>query len=461
MRTAPIRHNIVLTAYNPNSLTQPQRSIPNTPMTASPTSTEQSVHLHYGADGLVLDTTGLNATVLRPTFIEGLADEKASFFEALRAPYAAAPLKELIAPHETLAIAIPDITRALPSDRLLPWLFEELALLPRENISIIIGTGTHRGNTRDELIGMVGEAIVDKYRIINHNARDYTTLRNAGVSEFGYDVYFNEHYVAADCRILMGFIEPHFMAGFSGGYKAVFPGLANLDAILQYHGFDNIAHPRSTWGVLADNPTQAHVRAGGSLLPVDFLINVTLNNEHAITRYFCGDVIAAHEAGCRFSRETAMVGVEDAFPVVVTTNSGYPLDLNLYQTVKGMAAAHTITRPGGLIIAAGRCNNGFPDHGAFKEQLYRYAAPDVALRAIREPGFAEIDQWQTQKLIQILLDSRVQLYSELDPDAVRRAHIEPITDIRAAIDTERLRLGDPNAPIAILPEGPMTIPYVK
>lgn len=429
-------------------------------MTASTTPAEQSVHLHYGTDGLWLDTTGLHATVLRPTFIDGLADEKAAFFDAVRAPYASASLKDLIAPHETLAVAIPDITRALPSDRLLPWLFEELSFLPRENVSILIGTGTHRGNTRDELIGMVGKAIVDNYRIVNHNGRDYTTMRKAGVSEFGYDVYLNAHYVAADRRILIGFIEPHFMAGFSGGYKAVFPGLANLEAILHYHGFDNIAHPRSTWGVLENNPTQAHVRAGGALLPVDFLINVTLNNEHAITRYFCGDVMAAHEAGCRFSKDTAMVGVDEAFPIVVTTNSGYPLDLNLYQTVKGMAAAHTITRPGGLIIAAGRCNNGFPDHGAFKEQLYRYASPEVALRAIGKPGFAEPDQWQTQKLIQILLDSRVQLYSELDPDAVRRAYIEPISDIRAAIDAERARLGEPDVPIAILPEGPMTIPYV-
>ncbi|MEM9157516.1 MAG: nickel-dependent lactate racemase [Verrucomicrobiota bacterium] len=417
--------------------------------------------LDYGQTGLDLDLTGLNATILRPRFIEGLSNEQASFQEAAASPIGSPPLKELVSPQETVAIAIPDITRALPSDRLLPWLFEELSHVPAENFTIIIGTGTHRGNTREELIGMVGQDVVDNYRIVNHNARNYDTMTKAGTSSFGYDVYFNKHYITADRRILMGFIEPHFMAGFSGGYKAVFPGVANLDAIMQYHSFANIAHPRSSWGLIENNPTQNHVRAAGSLLPVDFLINVTLNNKHEITRYFCGHPIEAHEEGCRFSKDTAMAGVEDKFPIVVTTNSGYPLDLNLYQSVKGMAAAHQIASKGGLIIAAGRCNDGFPEHGAFKDQLYRYASPDLILDSIKDPKFAEIDQWQTQKLIQILIDNRLQLYSELEPDSVRRAHIETIADIRYAIDAELEKLGDPQTPIALLPEGPMTIPYVK
>ena len=425
------------------------------------TTVHHSVHLNYGTKGLRLDTRGLNATVLRPRFMEGLPNERGSFLEAIRAPYEARSLREIIGADETLAIAIPDITRALPSESLLRWLSEELAHVPVEQITIIVGTGTHRGNTPGELQRMVGSTIAEKFRIVNHDARDHATMRRAGASPFGYDVYLNEHYVAADRRILMGFIEPHFMAGFSGGYKAAFPGIANLEAILQYHGYANIADPRSTWGALQGNPTQAHVRAGGSLLRVDFLINVTLNNDHAITRFFCGDVIAAHEAGCAYSRSTAMAGVDEAFPIVVTTNSGYPLDLNLYQSVKGMAAAHAITQPGGLIITAARCNNGFPDHGAFRRQLSRYASPERALRAISAPDFSEIDQWQTQKIVQILMRNRVQLFSELDPAAVRDAHLDPVDNIRGAIDRELRRLGSPAAPVAILPEGPMTIPFIR
>ncbi len=419
-----------------------------------------TLKLEYGETGLEFDIQGLNTKVLRPRFIEGLPDEAASFQEAVRHPYGSKPLKEAISAEETVAIVIPDITRALPSHRLLPWVFRELEHVAAENFTIIVGTGTHRGNTKEELERMVGESVVANYRIVNHNAQDYDTMAKAGTSPFGYDVYFNRHYVEADRRILMGFIEPHFMAGFSGGYKAVFPGAANLDAIMEYHGYGNIAHPKSIWGILDDNPTQEHVRAAGSLLPVDFLVNVTLNVNYEITSFFCGDIIEAHENGCRFSKDTAMVSVEDSFPIVVTTNSGYPLDLNLYQTVKGMAAAFQIAKPGGLIIAAGRCNDGIPEHGAFKDQLYRFASAEEAIEAIRQPGFKEIDQWQTQKLVQILLKNRIQLFSELDDEAVRKGHIEPIHDIREAIEAELEKIGK-DAPIALLPEGPMTIPYVK
>ena len=421
---------------------------------------DTSVQLDYGTQDLTLNRHGLNTTILRPRFVPGLSNEQASFKQAVRQPLGTQALRHLIGADETVAIVIPDITRALPGERLFPWLLQELAHVPVHQITFIVGTGTHRENTPDELARMAGPQVARKYRFVNHNARDRASMLYAGRSPYGYDVHYNAHYVQADRRILVGFIEPHFMAGFSGGYKAVFPGIADLNAILHYHGFDNIAHPRSTWGILEGNPTQDHVRAGGQLLPADFLINVTLNTDRAITGYFCGDIIAAHEAGCAFSREVAMAGVEASFPIVVTTNSGYPLDLNLYQTVKGMAAAHTITQEGGLIITAARCNDGFPEHGAFKKQLFRWASPNEAWQAIASHGFREADQWQTQKMLQIIRSCRIQLYSELDPTLVRRAHIEPIQDIRTAIDTELARLGDKETPIAILPEGPLTIPYV-
>ena len=420
-----------------------------------------TLRLDYGTDGLRLDLSELSTTVLRPRYISGLADEADGFRQAVREPMGSPPLRELIRPGERVAVVIPDITRALPSDRLLPWLFSELGHVAPQHITIIIGTGTHRANTPEEIARMVGKDVAARFRIVNHDARDRSTLLSAGRSPFGYDVSFNRHYVQAERRILMGFIEPHFMAGFSGGYKAVFPGIADLEAIMHYHNFANIGHKRSTWGLTERNPTQDHVRAGGCLLPVDFLVNVTLNTDRAITRFFCGEVMQAHAAGCAYSRETAMAPVDVPFPIVVTTNSGYPLDMNLYQTVKGMSAAHAIVQPGGLIVTAARCNDGFPEHGAFKEQLMRWSSPEASWAAIADPSFSEPDQWQTQKLLQIVRTCRVALYSELDPDQVRRAHIDPVSDIRACIDAELYRLGQPNAPIAVLPEGPLTIPYVR
>ncbi|MCY4234570.1 MAG: nickel-dependent lactate racemase [Bacteroidetes bacterium] len=419
-----------------------------------------AIKLDYGTEGLPLNLNGLNATVLQPHYLDGLSDEHHSFIESVRHPYTSPPLREIISPSETLAIVIPDITRALPSDRILPWVFDELNGLSPDNVTIIVGTGAHRANTHDELCKMVGPEIVDKYPIVNHNARNLDSMLMAGRSPYGYDVFYASDYVQSDRRILMGFIEPHFMAGFSGGYKAVFPGIADINAIQSYHGFKNIAHQNSTWGVLENNPTQDHIRSAGGLLPVDFLINVTLNADRQITGYFCGDVMTAHQAGCTYSKKIAMIQVQEPFPIVVTTNSGYPLDLNLYQSVKGMSAAHSIIEKGGLMITAARCNDGFPNHGAFKDQILRWGSPDDAWTAISDPDFREADQWQTQKLLQIQKNCRIQLLSELDPDLVQKAHLTPIRDIRASIDAELERLGNPDTPIAIIPQGPLTIPYL-
>ncbi len=415
-------------------------------------------HLQYGTAGLDLDLTGINATVLAPRFLDGLPDEAAGFIAALRSPLGTRPLRELIAATDRVAVVIPDITRPLPSDRLLPWLFAELAHVPAGNFTILIGTGSHRANTPAELDRMLGPAIARGYRVVNHQSAEPATLAFAGRSAMGYDVSMARDYVAADRRIILGFIEPHFMAGFSGGYKAVFPGLAALDAIMQYHAAPVIADPSSTWGELEDNLTQRHIRAGGSLLPVDFCINVTLNARRQITRYFCGDTLAAHRAGCAFVKATAMAACPHDFPVVVTTNSGFPLDQSLYQTVKGMAAAARIVRPGGLILTAARCNDGFPAHGNFRTMVEESASPRELLDRILT-GTTVLDQWQAQHFAMVLLKARVALYSELSDADVRRAHVYPVHDLRTALDAELDRIGR-DAPVAILPEGPLTIPYL-
>lgn len=418
--------------------------------------------LDYGTTGLPFAIDGLNATVLRPTARPGLADEHGAFLEAVRAPLGEAkPLRACVQAGERVAIVIADTTRPLPSDRLLPWILGELAHVPLEQVTILSGTGSHRANTTEEWLRLVGEPLYRTARCIDHDAHEASTHALAGESPFGYPVYMNREYVEADRRIILGFIEPHFMAGFSGGYKAVFPGVAGIDAIMQYHGAENIGHPRSTWGCLEDNPTQATVRANGSLLPVDFCVNVTLNQDRAITGYFCGETLAAHARGCAYCMETAMTPVEQRYPVVVTTNSGFPLDQNLYQTVKGMSAAVQIVEPGGLILAAARCNDGFPAHGNFREFLFTHEGPEAMLEKIYSPGFQQFDQWQVQILAQILKRARVGLFSELDAEEVRRAHLEPVSDIRAAVNAELARIGTPDAPVAVLPEGPLTIPYVR
>jgi nickel-dependent lactate racemase len=417
------------------------------------------INLEYGTTGLDVNIPAENVAVLAPTFVPGLRDEHAAFVDAVRSPRDSAPLRERVRAGGRVAIVIPDITRPLPSDRLLPWLLAELSHVATERITIVIGTGSHRPTTDEEIRRMVGDAVAANYRVINHDAFDSSTLAAGGLGQDGHEVFLNRAYVEADSRIVMGFVEPHFMAGFSGGYKGIFPAVADIASIMRYHDARMIGDPRTTWGRLDGNPTQERIRHDGALVPVDFCVNVTLNRRREITGMFCGDVRAAHDAGCAFSRDTAMVACERRVPIVVTTNSGYPLDQNLYQAVKGMSAAAQIVEDGGYIVAAARCNDGFPEHGNFRQLLFEHDSPKALLDAITAPGFSVFDQWEAQMLAAILLKARVGLYSELEPEHVRRAHLEPVADVERSLAAELARLG-PGVPVAVLPEGPMTIPYV-
>jgi nickel-dependent lactate racemase len=417
------------------------------------------VHLQYGREGLDVEIPSAHVTVVEPRFVPGLPDEEAAFREAVRAPIATRPLREIVKAHDHVTVVIPDLTRPLPSARLLPWLLAELDFIPAERFVIVNGTGSHRANTAEELASMVGAEVLARYRVVNHTAHDPATTVPVGKSPDGETVFMNREYVEADRRIVLGFIEPHFMAGFSGGYKGIFPGVADIASIMRYHDARTIGDPRSTWGLLEGNPTQALVRANGALVPLDFCVNVTLNRRREITRFFCGHPIAAHEAGGAFSRETVMVACPRAYPIVVTTNSGYPLDQNLYQTVKGLSAGAQIVETGGLIAAAARCEDGFPEHGNFKKLLFEHDSPRALLDTIEAPGFSLYDQWEAQLLAIIRLKARVALRSELAAGDVRRAHLEPIEDVGRAVAGEIERVGR-DAPVAVLPEGPQTIPYV-
>ena len=416
--------------------------------------------LQYGKGDLSVEVPSSDVTVLAPKHEEGLGDEAAAFREAVRDPIGSAPLREIVGPDERLAVVIPDITRALPRERLLPWLFGELSHVPPENVTIVNGTGSHRANTEEELASMVGPEVYGRYAVVNHDAHDPETMEYVGKSLTGRDLYMNREYVRADRRIVMGFIEPHFMAGFSGGYKGIFPAVADVESIMDYHRAAVIGHERSTWGVLEDNPTQDQIRANGSLLSVDFCVNVTLNREREITGFYCGDVLAAHAAGCEANMATTMVACEREYPIVVTTNGGYPLDQNLYQAVKGMSAAYQIVSEDGLIICAARCNDGFPEHGNFRKMLLEHDSPEAMLETIHSPGFSTFDQWQVQLFAQILQRARVALHSEIPPEDVRRVHLEPVAEITTRISEELENIGH-DSPVAVLPEGPMTVPYLE
>jgi nickel-dependent lactate racemase len=416
------------------------------------------VALAYGRGRLSVDVPS-HAVVITPEELPGLPDERAAFDAAVRSPIGAAPLREVARPSDTVAIVIADITRPSPSERLVPWIMAQLAQVPRENFVIVNGTGSHRANTHEELVQMLGAEVAQTVRIVNHNAFDDTTLTHLGRTSYGGEIWLNDDYVRADERIATGFIEPHFFAGFSGGPKGIVPGVAGIKTIMHLHNAQMIGHPSSTWARLEGNPVQGEIREAVAMAPPQFMVNVAVNASRQITAIWAGHYIQAHEVGCRFVAEHATRPVEESFDIVISTNSGYPLDQNLYQTVKGMSAAARIVKPGGAIIAVSECSDGLPDHGNFKQLLQMRRTPQELLEMIEAPGFELYDQWEAQSQAIVQRKAEVYLYSALAPDTVRNAMLTPIADIEATLGALLDRYGS-DARIAVLPEGPQTVPYV-
>jgi nickel-dependent lactate racemase len=418
------------------------------------------VKLAYGKEGLWTELPHDNVTVVEPRFVPGLPDETEAIRSALREPIGTPPLRDLVRRDDTVAIVFSDITRPQPRERMLPVLLEELAHVLPENIVLINALGTHRPNTEEELIEMLGREIVEGYRIVQHNAWDKGNMVYLGPTSFGHETYINGLYMEARVKILTGFIEPHFFAGFSGGPKAVLPGLADERSVLGNHDAEMIGHPRATWGVTEGNPIWEEMREMAAKTEPTFLLNVTLNKNKEITAVFAGDVWQAHAAGTAFAKESVMVPVPEPFDIVVTTNSGYPLDLNLYQAVKGMSAAALVVKEGGGIIAAAECWDGIPDHGQYKNILKMADSPQKLLEVIRTAGFLMQDQWEAQVQAQIQLKADVYVKtSYLSDEQIREALLLPCHSIEETLAQLLKRYG-PDATICVLPEGPQTVPYV-
>jgi nickel-dependent lactate racemase len=421
------------------------------------------IHLAYGRErlwiGLPEETP---VTVIEPQFAPGLPDERAALEAALRTPLGTPPLRELVRPDDTVAVVFSDLTRPMPNDRVLPPLLDELARagVPDEQIVLINALGTHRPQTEAELIHMLGSKLAERYRVVQHDAWDTGNLVKVARNRADHPVRVNRAYMEASVRILTGFIEPHFFAGFSGGPKAVLPGISDIEAIMDNHGASMITDPQATWMVTAGNPMWEEMLDVAQSTAPAFLLNVTLNRERQITGVFAGDLVTAHRAGIKFVRGTAMQPVPRPFDIVITSNSGYPLDLNLYQAVKGMSAAARIVRPGGDIIVAAECWDGVPSHGEYRRLLWEASSPEELLDRVMAPGFRCHDQWEAQVQAQIQLKANVHVHADgLSDEELRKALVIPCSSIEETV--AQLRRQNPAATIAVLPEGPQTVPYVE
>jgi len=417
------------------------------------------IQLAYGTSGIEADFPA-DAQIVNPVFAPGLADEADAILQALRSPIHSRPLKELAKRGDKVVVAHSDMTRAVPNQRMLPVVLQELesAGVRREDITLLCALGTHRRQTEAEMRDLLGDFLIDRYRCVQHDAFNDSTLVSLGETNLGHPVRLNRLLVEADLKVLTGFIEPHLYAGFSGGPKCVLPGLAGSESVQTNHGVDMIGHPNATWGITHGNPLWEEMMEMAQRLEDVFLLNVTMNNLKQITGVFAGDLSEAHRAGCEFARQHAMVKVDAPFDVVVATNSGYPLDQNLYQCGKAMSVASRIVRRGGAILVAAACADGLPDGSHYARLLERVDSVEAIRSLLATPGFFETDQWMLQVQLMVQENAEVHIFSEgLTEAKIRRALCIPCRDLEQGI-TDLLRQYGPR--ICVLPEGPQAIPYL-
>ena len=418
------------------------------------------ITLSYGSDGLPLEITespGFQG-VLRPREAAASENPENAIRQALLNPIAAKPLGDIGKGCQSACVVISDITRPVPNQIILPPLLAEIekAGIKREAITILIATGIHRPNEGDELISLVGAEIAANYRIINHFSKEVDDMVLVGEINDGIPALINRHYVAADLKILTGFIEPHMWAGFSGGRKSILPGISALETLEYMHGPEMIAHPNTVYGALEGNPFH---EAGLSIMKkagADFIVNVTLNTAKQITRVFAGDPVEAHLEGCRFLAPFCTLEIEEPLDFIVTTNSGAPLDCNLYQTVKGITGAAPVVKSGGEILIASACSEG-AGSPEYIEILKMIDTPKNFIERLLNREFFIPDQWCAQETYQVMLSHPIWLYSDgISPEEIERYHMKPIKSLESAI-TELLDRYGPKARWAVVPDGPLLI----
>ena len=420
------------------------------------------IKLAYGKTGLeVTLPDDVIVDIIEPRYVEAVKDPVEALCDAIRNPVGTKPLKELILPTDTVGIVFSDITRPTPNDVILPVILEELSFLPAGNIMLFNATGTHRSSTDAELQGMLGDDIVKNYRIIQNDADDKGSHEFIGTTKSGNKIRIHKKFLNCDKKILTGFIEPHFFAGFSGGPKACMPGLAQSETIFRNHNAINMDSANATWGKTYGNPVWDEALEAAKMAEPTFIVNVSLNRDKKITGVFAGELEKAHAGGTAFVKENAMVPAEEPYDIVITSNSGYPLDLNLYQSVKGMSAAAQIVKKGRSIIAAAECRDPMPEQGGFSQLLSNADSSEELLAKVRSKGFFMQDMWQAQILALILQKADVYFYSgNLSDQQIIDAFLRPCHDIG---ETVRMLVRKHGAAtrICVLPEGPQTIAYLK
>jgi lactate racemase len=420
------------------------------------------ITLDYGKTGLEVtlpEDRLVGPLAIRPA--PPLPEPGAAVADALTHPIGSPPLADLARGRNNACVLVCDITRPVPNRIILPPILRTLEQqgIARQNILILIATGLHRPNEGAELEEMLGPEIVANYRVENHHGKRLEEHDYLGVTPNGVPVYLDRRYLKADLKITTGLIEPHLMAGYSGGRKVICPGIAALETVKIWHGPRFLEHPRADSGIVEGNPVHEENTRIAQMAGCDFIVNVCIDGQRRITWVGAGHMIKAWEEGVRFVEGVVKVPVPEPVDIVVTSCAGYPLDTTWYQAIKGLTGALPIVKQGGTIIMAASLTEGLGS-----PEFQRLMAENTDLKVFKQrilgKDYFVMDQWQLEELAKVVERCRVKVVTAgLAPETLRRCFVEPAATVEKAV-ADCLEEYGSTARIAVIPKGPYVLPYV-
>lgn len=420
------------------------------------------VRLEYGRRGLEVDLPdAAGARILGYQPAPPLADPVASLRQALDRPTGTPPLAALAAGKRDACIVVSDITRPVPHALMLPPVLATLeqAGIPRDRILILIATGLHRPNEGDELVEILGRDIAARYRVENHHGQVAAEHTYLGESPCGVPIWIDRRYVEAELKITVGLIEPHFMAGYSGGRKLICPGIAGLETVRVWHGPRFLEHPRADGGILDGNPVHEASTWIARRAGCDFILNVVLDDQRRPLTFVAGAMDAAFLEGVAFVRRVVVDQVPEPVDIVVTSGAGYPLDTTFYQAIKGMVGALPIIKPGGTIVIAASLSEGVGSP-TFARLFDEFSDLETFVERIQSPDYFTLDQWQLEELAKVRRRAQVTMVSDgLPADALNRLFVRSAPSVEQAV-AEALAAHGEQATIAVIPKGPYVLAQV-
>jgi nickel-dependent lactate racemase len=420
------------------------------------------VHLEYGRSGLDVDLPDERVVrSLTYKLAQPLADPEAALRQVLEHPRGTPPLAQLARGRTSACIAICDITRPVPNQMILAPLLATLEAsgIPRERITILIATGLHRPNLGEELVELVGRQIVDNYRIENHYGQRLDEHAYLGVSPRGVPIWIDSRYVEADLKITTGLIEPHLMAGFSGGRKLICPGIAALETVKVWHGPDFLEHPSADCGILAGNPVHEENTWIGRRAGCDFIVNVVIDDQRRPLCFVAGDMEEAFLEGVEFVKGVVVDTLAEPVDVVVTSSAGYPLDTTFYQAIKGLTGALPVVKQGGTIILAASLSEGIGSP-EFQSLFADNPSLEAFVERILGKDYFVMDQWQLEELAKVCRKAKVKVVSDgLPAETLDRLFVESARSVEQAVADSLDEYG-PQAKIAVIPKGPYVLAQV-